>query len=609
MPGGRALWIILPVVVLTTVAVPRLREQARLQWSTLHQMTTAIGAARDAPKPDPVLPWLAAYQQACAEFVETHFQGDTEMLVAAGSLASHREEARALLKRAAESSGEPFAWAAYVDALLAHGPRYERLGTAGVDPSDAATVAELRRTIAERNIPTTLPPDGAANLMEAISGWRQADPDNSMPLALEVWCLYGLHQDAEALACWEEAASAAFGSGYRNERERAARRLLREMGMPDPEALVTSRGAFLAPSFGRMTTCGAAAYFEGRRAQNQGRDRDALRWWTAAVHMGRRTRESAESVDAFSAGAAIESSGAAPAWRWYSDSVTGIPGGTLMRGRIFYGPQHAFFAGQAGEAMDADLRDSLVRLQSQTRVLKTFSVYTGNQLGYSRAGELFIFSELAAIFVVVLLLLLIAVGTWRGGAADASANLPVIWGFVASVATLVAMGLAAGIVVALAHPGPISSLLVPSAGPVAGGVVVAVVFAIAAPLVAALPPRLRSAGLWSTWRGNLRRTLPLTITLGAFLYLALGFAAMGLRARWVRERTTPDVSQMERIRRFASGRWDNPRVPPDSWRAERPPVGGTGAFLAGGSAGPMRGGARRGRAAAGRQGRGSSTPP
>ena len=132
------------------------------------------------------------------------------------------------------------------------------------------------------------------------------------------------------------------------------------MGMPEPEAIITSWSALIFPSFARLRSSARIALYEGRLAQMQGRPEDAIRWWNSSIDIARHMEESTDSVIGFLVAAAIGGITGTPVWRWVHDERSGIPDGPLFKGRYFYGHQHAFYVSQVGEAADAELRDGII---------------------------------------------------------------------------------------------------------------------------------------------------------------------------------------------------------------------------------------------------------
>jgi hypothetical protein len=344
------------------------------------------------------------------------------------------------------------------------------------------------------------------------------------------------------------------------------------MGMPGPEAMVAGRAALFSPSLEAPEICARAAFHEGRCAQIAGRVAEAVRWWNATIDFGCLAQSAAETMAEFQMGRTVETIGASPAWRWYHSSATHVPGGRLMGGRFFFGPHHDFYAEQVGESADAALRDQLIQSMARTMTLRQLKARVSHTAWYGKAGEMLIFGQAAVAFVAAALLVLAVLGVWRSGAAEVAVSPPSLWQAAASIPSILVLALGAGVAVALARPGPASSLLAPSAGPVAVTVAAGLLIALLLPFALALPTRRQAGSLISAWRCTAKRVLAITIVLAALLYLGTGIAAMHLRARFTRQWTWPGVSEMDRVERFGGARWQDPPIPPDSWRAEYPPL-------------------------------------
>jgi len=84
----------------------------------------------------------------------------------------------------------------------------------------------------------------------------------------------------------------------------------------------------------------------------------------------------------------------------------------------------------------------------------------------------------------------------------------------------------------------------------------------------------RAKALWSVWRGNLRRVLPVGIVVLAALSLGLGIAGRQAEARWSRKWMRE--AEMDRVVREIGREWKDPEIPPDAWRAEPPPKAKSG---------------------------------
>ncbi len=566
MPRIRAAWLVLIIVIVVVAAASPLRQQVRLQWAMLPQLSRRQPPGfSDQPFGSATM-LLVPYQDSCVAFVTRHYPNDPEMLLAAGALADDKE----LLRRAAEVGKTPAAWAAYVDALLQTEPRFERVGASGVDPADSNAVAQEEQRIAESRSPTKLSPQQAAPGLKALDAWHAADPENGLPLAMQALYLYGLHRDDAVLPQWETAGRLPEVSNRSQERTRAMTRLLVRMGMPEPEAIAASSAAVVFPSLARLRTCARIAAYEGRLAQMQGRATDAVRWWDSTAELGRHMQASADAIIGFLVGVAVEAIGGAPAWQWYQDRASGVPNGPLFQGRYFYGSQHTLYVGEEGETAASQLRDQLVVGKLRTQLVRRYTEGLTVFGDYYRSDRLLAFGQLTAVLLLLLLVLFAVTGTWSRQAADQATDLGWVW---QGIITVLVLAPVAAIGVAILRA-PISGEMPSTAIPVARIIVslgLSAVAAIVLPLFAAAFSRRSPARPRTAWRGNLRRVLPTALALGAILYLGLALAAMSVRTRWTGEMTRPGMSEMTWLVQKAGPAWSHPQMPPDSWRAGYPP--------------------------------------
>ncbi len=564
----RASWLILIAVILVVAAVKPLRDQARVQWAMLLQLRSPppSGFPPDPAQSSFTVHLLRPYRERAARFVEQHYPNDPEMLMAAGMLADDTS----LLKRAAESGADPVAWSAYGEAVVRDAPSYSRLGNWAVDPNDAEAVAQAEREIAESGHPTRLSPEEAEPILAALRRWQQADPDNALPVAIEVRYLYGIHRDDECLPQWERAVRLPAVHGHPTERARAVSRLLVHMGMPEPDAIGASWWAVTFPSFARLRDCARIALYEGLLAQMQGRPEDAIRWWNASIDIARHTQESAQTMIGLLVGVAIGGIGTNAVWQWVPDGRSGIPNGPLLGGREFYGRQHHFYVSQVGEAADAELRDGIIAAKVRSRLTREYTGNTGFFAQHLAANRLLASGMLVAAGLLLIFVLFVLTGTWRRRSADEATGLHPAWQIVLSVLVLlpvaVAVKMATQIPVEQVYDFPASQLR-----PLAGGVALSLWVAALVPLAAAPFSRRPSAKILTAWRGTLRRILPPSLALGALLYLGLGLTAMTMRARWVRDVTKPGVTEMSWLIDRLGPSWHNPTIPPDAYRAQYPP--------------------------------------
>jgi hypothetical protein len=508
---------------------------------------------------------VAPYRRRAAEFVRAHYPRDADMLMAAGLLTTDPKTSLALLKEAITIKGSSAAWTAYVIKLAKDGPAYCRPGESGIDPADPRQVAEEARMARETPIPDRLSEKEVAPILAAIHDWERADPRNAMPLVYEVWYLYGLHRDAEALARWREAGRLpTFGAGYW-EQVAAVAHLLSRMGMSSYQAASTSWTASNAyGSSGHLRSVSRIASYEGRLAQLEGRARDAIAWWNATMQVGRHAAASADTVIQVLVGGAIEGIGAAWVWRWVSDGVSGAPNGPIMGGRIYQGRAYDFYVSQAGQQAADGVRDSLLKAKvhsmlmgeyhKQQQVLPEWHWVLGN------AG-------IAGIVTVAFLVVFLAVGTWRRRQADSATRLG--RGPRVALAVLALLPAAAGAMLstwsarhdASTHPFDPDRVM-------GAGLLLAVVFALLLPLIAAWASRRPGARTLTAWRGNLRQTLPLAIAISGALALCLAITGKTMQAAWTREWFSGHRNEMTKMVQSFGPEWDHPHIPPDAWRAE-----------------------------------------
>ncbi len=491
------------------------------------------------------------------------------------------------MQRAAQTGNAPAAWAAYVEALGVGGKVSHRLGSAGFDPEDQEAITAWREWLAGPTGPEPPSADEGAELLAALRGWQRSDPDNALPSALEMLCLYGLYRDDEALVRWQAAAHPRHVRTEYGPQVYSLADLLMRMGLPPADALTTAIGT-LSPLalLANVRTCARIALYEGRIAQMEGRAQDAIRWWNATIDLGRHMQDTGDALAVFLVGVPIQGIGANPAWQWYSAEETGLPGG-LRRGEshahimpprtvhLLYGEHHDFYVDNVGKVADAELRDSLLVSAARSELLQKYHQLDGILMQYSQATRLIAVGRLVAVFGVVLLLCFGFLSLTAPRVADEATDLRGIWQVLAAVASVIPPAAAAvslagmrgdlcvgGLEVgarALLYPLTISGLLVALL-----------------PLALALGSRRAGARLISAWRGNLRGILPVAIALSALVCLGLHVTAAGIRARWVQEWHTPAMNEMAHVVEVLGNEWTHPAIPPDAWRAEYPPERGRG---------------------------------
>jgi cbb3-type cytochrome oxidase subunit 3 len=535
---------------------------------------------------------LAPYRRRAVAFVRSRYPNDPDMLLAAGMMTDDSKAGLALLKKAVEMSDSPAAWPAYIWRLRESGPAYERVAGYTPDPSNPEQMAEARKWLAESKLPEKLSPGEAAPILAAIRGWEKREPDNALPVAVEMHYLYGLHEDAQARECWRRAGTLPKVDGHQRDLLRVAGLLLTRMGMRPFDAISVAYAA--APVIWQYSAflrqCARIAQYEGRLAHMQGRGNDAIAWWNGTISFGQHMMDSADSIISYLVGIAIKGIGASPTWRWFPDRdpETGIARGPLLGGRILYGEQHAFYISQVGEAADAKVRDQLVLSKVRSMMLREAGerdLYGGDpRIRFLKPLGAAI---LAAMLLAALLVVFAAFGTWRRRQADGAASLPFAGKLAITVLVLAPLAVAAVVYEpAQAAPGSGSRRLL------GAGLGTAFALAILLPLVAALMGRPPGARLRTAWRGNLRRTLPLLVAACAVVSLSLGITAKVMQVSWTRQWLREPPNEMARVVAQLGSAWTHPAIPPDSWRAEKPPPPQEGAPQGVPGTGRGRGGGR-----------------
>jgi hypothetical protein len=571
-------------VILTVAAVPELREQAVAQWQLLPLPNSAFRRLHQA---DDAEEDQIRFALDAAEFVEQKYPNDPEMLTAAGvyvaastdlferkrrpptldSTPKGRAAAKAisLLRQANETGGGPTAWAAYSGILVAQAT-CDRLGAAGVDPEDTEAIAEVEQEIAADVGEHEMTAEHAEPILEALHSWQWADPQNGMPVAIEAYVLYALHRDSEALARWQEASDLPLAANRQAQMLREVIRLLHAMGLPELEAISAAYRAGATATIGskEVRTCARMAVYEGRLAQMEGRADEAAALWNATVDFGRHMQESADDIISFLVGSAVGGIGASPAWCWVSDRESGVPGGPLLGGRLWYGAQHEFYAAQVGEEADAELRDRLVARMVRSDLIRNCSsgLYPFSEGFFVEFARALILPHhgvgLAGLVAVAILAHLIAtLWAWRKGD-DIKGPLSPRDGSVGPAWLSEALVLLGSLILYLFSLGEPAMMWV-------GGAMFCAGFALT---VATAIRRRRLRLPRQPWRTEVRRSAPSLAAVGALFYLAVVMIAADVRPKLAREMT---AREMARIIELAGDEWHNPSIPPDAWRAEYPP--------------------------------------
>jgi hypothetical protein len=202
-------------------------------------------------------------------------------------------------------------------------------------------------------------------------------------------------------------------------------------------------------------------------------------------------------------------------------------------------------------------------------MLENYRGIVGFSDTYTRAGELLLFGQLAAGFLVVVGLVSVGAMARRRAAGPAPAvRSP--WLMLTSLPALFVLAVAAGVSVAFSRECAVSPLRVARGQDLLAGVAASAITALAVPLVVALVIRRGEASRGRVWLDSLGAGLPVAMVITALVYLGLSVGAMDLRARWVRQKLQP-ASEMEQLRRGLGPRWDNPLVRPGSYVESYPP--------------------------------------
>jgi hypothetical protein len=510
---------------------------------------------------------LRQYAAEAPAFVRKHYPNDPRMLIAAGLLTRDVGEARSLLKAAIDKGGGGAAWAAYAALLMETGPGYARPANWVADPTDPKSMAEVKKELAKTGLPDSLSEAQAAPVLEALKRWQAVESDNAYPVALAVHYLYGLHHDREALARWEQASRMSKAETHSQDSINATVQLLRALGAIGWEAISGAYNGIGLPFNSQMRGSARIAGYEGKLAVVEHRPEDAVKWWMATTRLGRLMQKSERTLIESLVGIAVEGIGGAPTWVWQPDSVTGIPGGPLYRGRLYWGQQHALFLRVAGKAADEDVRDSLVRAKVHSMLTREYARRLGAFPGpilramLARAAILLTGVVLVASLVIFVAVSLVArrkadeattlsrrgmISLWAAGFLPLLAGLALMW--LSSVASSVGPAFAALLFVCFG-----TALLLWLAGP----------------LIAGFWTRRPGSKLATVWRGNLRRVLPLALATCAVL--SLGLRLVSLREESSSVRQWLGESEMDRVVREIGAEWRNPKIPSDAWRAEYPP--------------------------------------
>jgi hypothetical protein len=307
--------------------------------------------------------------------------------------------------------------------------------------------------------------------------------------------------------------------------------------------------------------------YEGRLAEMDGRDREAIRWWMATFRFGEHMQESADTLIQALVGIAIEGMGGAPVWEWRPDRATGIPNGPLLGGRLFHGKSHAFFVKVAGQRAADEIRDSVVRGKVRSMLSRKYVERLGGlPEGLLRAMTLRGLILYSSLLLVAALLGFGAVSLWGRREADEATKLG--WRGRLLLTLISLTPLVSGFGLAWASAKTSDTIKGVIAG-VFGGPGISFVMLLILPLVAAFWSRTPEAGILTAWRGNLRRVLPLVFVGLAIMSLGLVIVSRIIEGRLAR--SWMSETEMQRVEKAIGPEWRNLTIPPDAWRNEPPP--------------------------------------
>jgi len=576
MPRIRASWLIIIAVILTTLAVRPLRQQA-IPVPLSRQTGSEAKRPGEPFENSPTDRWLRLGRARAIPFAQKRYPNDPGMLLAAALVAGDGKTTLPLIKRVAQTTNYPPAWAAYFGRL--DEPSYARLGNSGASPLDPKLVAESQEIIRRQGLPDRLDPKAVAPILDALHSWQAADPQNALPLVFETNYLYGLHRDSEALDRWEQAANLSTVNTYFGEMVRNTITLLLRLGVPESDAVFIAWGLPVMDmsTYAMLRDCARIALYEGYVANIGGRPTDAIGWWRSTADLGHHMQESADSMIEFLVAVAVEGIGAGPTWHWYRDSSTGIPNGPLSKGRFFFGDRHDFYVRRVGPAEDAALRDRVVQAKVRMQLMRDHLHKHAFDNSLMRSTAILALVAIDGVAFAVIVVIYLIIGSWRRKQADAAGALGIVWQFVLALIILLPTALTA--VTAWLPSFPqlrryyivlVLNKVVPF-GLEEWITSLSLLFAIFLPLIAAALRRQPGARTRTAWRGNARRILPTAAAISALTGLGLLILGARYRTQFVREWTRPGEGEMATTIKAIGPSWTNPTIPPDSWRAAYPP--------------------------------------
>ncbi len=601
----RASWLILVLVAVVVAAASPLRDQARLQRCAgpaallrLSEEPTEGMVTEGAGFRNVASIWMEALREHFEAFdpeylseCERRYADEPKMLAAAAMDSQsrqrrdmpqpqdtweQREKSTALLKQAAESHRAPAYWAAYVTQLMS-GTSYHHLGTLVIDgdagnPERVAQAQGVLESLASEGTPVQLDPERAQLMLDALHGWQHDEPENGLPVALEAWVLYGLHEDKKARSRLIEAAELPIADSHSREVRAMVERFLDREGAPAPERRWIGRHSVGVWSAVRLKDVARIARYEGTRAHIEGRDAEAVQLWDAAMAFSRHYQESVIAnggpyIEWAFAGVGF-TLGARPVWDWRSDEMTGLSGGPLPsgrnEGRIFYGREHAVYVSEAGEEAQAEVREDLVKHYLRMDLAQQWRDSSGIRHDrYARAAFLLLVGVALVVQLASLLVIFLLVSARARRTADAAAGLGGRPKLITALMAALPVGAAGAAMSLWAPQAPVipKQMLI---GLLAFPAVVSLTLTL---LVAVFRLR-RGFGLLARWRGNLRAVLPAAGAVLALLYLGLATGAAVTRAHVERSCAQPEMTGL--IQQLGPA-WENPTIPDDAWRAQYPP--------------------------------------
>jgi hypothetical protein len=229
------------------------------------------------------------------------------------------------------------------------------------------------------------------------------------------------------------------------------------------------------------------------------------------------------------------------------------------------GPQHSFYVSQVGQTSDAAVRDRLLQGMMRGTIMRQHlrsRLEPSDRLG--RAAYLLCMGNLVAVQFFVFAVLFVALVSWGRAGADRATGLRAVWQV--AIAALVLPVPAAGAMIALRMSGYPE---IPSAD-LWALVALPVLFVLVLCLIAAVRSRTGRGGLFTAWRGALRRVLPAAMALLALCYLGCGIAAMEVRGSISRDMEKANWNEVTYLAQQSGSEWTNPKIPRDAWSAVHP---------------------------------------